>query len=129
LARCKLSALAVALIYNWWSLFVRLKIPKPDLEAITSRPFLLCAMARQITHGGAQHLTIISQQAHANKAQSILTAIHASINQFKVAAEQLKTRSVLQLVCEHILTTVARFRSKVPRVLAPPTLAPINGCF
>jgi len=131
LARCRLSALAVALIYNWWSLFVRLGNPKARLEAITSRPFLLSAVARQTTHGGAQHLTITSQHAQANKAQSMLAAIHALINQFKVAAEQLKTKSVWQLVCEHILTTVARFRSKIPRLLAPPTpaLAPVNRCF
>ena len=131
LTRCRLSALAVALIYNWWSLFVRLGNPKARLEAITSRPFLLSAVARQTTHGGAQHLTITSQHAQANKAQSMLAAIHALINQFKVAAEQLKTKSVWQLVCEHILTTVARFRSKIPRLLAPPTtaLAPVNRCF
>ena len=131
LARCRLSALAVALIYNWWSLFVRLGNPKARLEAITSRPFLLSAVGRQTTHGGAQHLTITSQHAQANKAQSMLGAIHALINQFKVAAEQLKTKSVWQLLCEHILTTVAHFRSKIPRLLAPPTpdLAPVNRCF
>lgn len=131
LARCRLSALAVALIYNWWSLFVRLGNPKARLEAITSRPFLLSAVARQTTHGGAQHLTITSQHAQANKAQSMLAAIHALINQFQVAAEQLKTKSVWQLVCEHILTTVARFRSKIPPLLAPPSpaLAPVNRCF
>src|SRR5688572_7310940 len=61
LARCRLSALAVALVYNWWSLFVRLGNPKARLEAITSRPFLLSAVARQTTHGGAKHLTITSR--------------------------------------------------------------------
>ena len=110
---------------------MRLGNPKARLEAITSRPFLLSAVARQITHGGAQHLTITSQHAQANKAQSMLTAIHALMNQFRVAAEQLKTKSVWQLVCEHILITVARFRSKVLRVLAPPTpaLAAVNRFF
>src|SRR6266513_3975111 len=73
LARCRLSAQAVALIYNWWSLFVRLGNPKARLEAITSRPFLLSAVARQTTHGGAQHLTITPQHAEADKAKSLLT--------------------------------------------------------
>jgi len=59
---------------------------------------------------GAQHLTITSQHAQANKAQSMLTTIHGLINQFKVAAEQLKTKSIWQFVCEYILTTVAQFR-------------------
>lgn len=35
---CQLSARAVALIYNWWSLFVRLASPEARREAITSRP-------------------------------------------------------------------------------------------
>jgi hypothetical protein len=130
LARCRLSALAVALIYNWWSLFVRLGHPSARLEAITSRPFLLSAVARQTTHGGAQHLTITSQHAEANKAQSMLAAIHVLLARLKITAEQLKTKSVWQLVCEHILTTIARFRSKVACALAPPTAAlAANRCF
>ena len=36
-------ARAVALIYNWWSWYVRLAHPKSRLEAITSRPKLLSA--------------------------------------------------------------------------------------
>src|SRR5262245_58766661 len=124
-------SLGGALIHNWWSLVVRLGNPKARLEAITSRPFLLSAVARQTTHSGAHHLTITSQHAQANKAQTTLTAIHTLINHFKVAAEQLKNKSVRQLVCEHILITVARFKPKVLRVLAPPTptLAPVNRCF
>ena len=39
--RCALSARAVALIYNWWSWYVRLANPKNRLEAKTSRPKLL----------------------------------------------------------------------------------------
>ena len=128
LARCRLSALAVALVYNWWSLFVRLGNPKARLEAITSRPFLLSAVARQTTHGGAKQLTITSQHAEANKAKVLLGGIHGLINKFKSAAEQLKTKSVWQLLCEHILITIARFRPKILSLLAPPAaaLAPVN---
>ena len=131
LARCRLSAQAVALIYNWWSLFVRLGNPKARLEAITSRPFLLSAVARRTTHSGAEHLTITSQHAEANRAKSLLRSIHALMNRFQSAAEQLKTKSVWQLVCEHILTTIARFRPKILSVLAPPTpaLEPVNCRF
>src|SRR6476469_6149738 len=38
LKRCRLLARSVALIYNWWSLFVRLADPVHRREAITSRP-------------------------------------------------------------------------------------------
>ena len=46
LERCNLSARAVALIYNWWSWYVRLAHPPTRLEAITSRPLLLAGVAR-----------------------------------------------------------------------------------
>jgi hypothetical protein len=64
---------------------VRLGNPNAHLEAITSWPFLLSAVARQTTHGGAMHLSfIISQHAEADKAKALLGAIHAPINSFKV---------------------------------------------
>ena len=107
---------------------MRLGNPKARLEAITSRPFLLSAVARQTTHGGAKHLSITSQHAEADKAKSLLAGIHALIDKFKSTAEQLKTKSVWQLICEHILATVARFRAKILSVLAPPSPAvlPVN---
>jgi hypothetical protein len=114
IARCRLSALAVALIYNWWSLFVRLGNPQARMEAITSRPFLLSAVARQTRHSGANQLTITSQHAEADKAQALLTAIHTLLTGFKNTAEQFKVKTVWQLVCEHIAATVAHFKSKIP---------------
>lgn len=120
LARCRLSALAVALIYNWWSLFVRLGNPKARLEAITSRPFLLSAVARQTSHSGVKQLTISSQHAEADKAKALLTTVHTLITGFKSAAEQLKIKTVWQLVCEHIIATVAHFKPKLSALLAPP---------
>jgi len=55
------------------------------------RPSLLASVGRQTTHGGAQHLTITSQHAKADTAKSLLA-------RWKVAAKQLKTKSVCQLV-------------------------------
>ena len=52
LTRCRLLAGMVALIYNWWSLFVRLADPEHHREAITSRPLLLSAIARKTQHAG-----------------------------------------------------------------------------
>ena len=52
LTRCRLLAGMVALIYNWWSLFVRLADPEHHREAINSRPLLLSAIARKTQHAG-----------------------------------------------------------------------------
>ena len=47
LKRCCFMARIVALVYNWWTLFVRLAHPDKHLEAITSRPLLLLRSPRR----------------------------------------------------------------------------------
>ena len=69
LKRCRLLARSVALIYNWWSLFVRLADPDHHREAITSRPLLLQAIARQTHHAGQVTLTISSAHGEQHKAR------------------------------------------------------------
>ena len=118
--RCRLSALAVQLVYNGWSLFVRLGNPQARREAITSRPLLLTAVARRTTHAGGQQLVITPQHAEAAQAQTILTRVHRLLERFKATAEQLRTATVWQLICDHIVATVARIRAGIPPVLAPP---------
>jgi hypothetical protein len=44
--RCQTVARACALVYNWWSWYCRAAHPTGRLEAITSRPLLLAAVAR-----------------------------------------------------------------------------------
>ena len=69
----------VALVYNWWSLFVRLANPNKHHEAITSRPLLLHAVAKQTKHGGQTFLTITSPHAKAEKSEgSIVKAVNVS---------------------------------------------------
>ena len=60
LKRCRLLAAGVALIYNWWSLFVRLADPDQHREVITSRPLLLQAIARKTQHAGRTTLSVSS---------------------------------------------------------------------
>ncbi len=47
---CQFMARMIALIYNWWNLFVRLALPDKHHEAITSRPLLLSSVGRLIEH-------------------------------------------------------------------------------
>ncbi len=58
LARCRLMACMVALVDNWWTLFVRLAQPHKHFEAISSRPLLLHGVATQTKHAGQTRLTI-----------------------------------------------------------------------
>jgi len=69
LTRCRLLAGMIALIYNWWSLFVRLADPEHHREAITSRPLLLSAIAPRTQHAGQVTLTVSSTHGMQHKAR------------------------------------------------------------
>lgn len=89
LKRCRLAAGMVALIYNWWSLFVRLADPEHHREAITTRPLLLSAIARQTQHAGQMRLTISSTHGMRDKARHAYVRIAGFLAQLRTTAEQL----------------------------------------
>jgi hypothetical protein len=89
LARCQLMARFIALIYNWWNLFVRLAEPDRHLEAITARPLLLTAIAERTRHARQTTLTVASAHAKAGWAASILTGIARFLRELVQSAEQL----------------------------------------
>jgi hypothetical protein len=43
--RCQMMARITALIYNWWTIFMRLGIPDKHAEAVSSRPLALHGIA------------------------------------------------------------------------------------
>jgi hypothetical protein len=89
LKRCRLAAGMVALIYNWWSLFVRLADPEHHREAITSRPLLLSAIARRTQHAGQVTLTISSAHGMRDKARRAYVRIAGFLADLRKTAEQL----------------------------------------
>jgi hypothetical protein len=90
LGRCQLTARAVALIYNWWNLFVRLADPGKHLEAITSRPLLLHAVGKQSTHAGQTFIKITSTHGKTPKVKKLLNRIVTFFKTLK-DAEQLSS--------------------------------------
>ena len=108
LHRCQLAARAVALIYNWWSLFVRMANPKARREAITSRPWLMSSVGRRTEHAGQTTITLTGQHADFGKARAALMHVSALLQEWVArATEQLGTTTVWQLVCEHIKRVIA----------------------
>jgi hypothetical protein len=89
LTRCRLLAGTVALVYNWWSLFVRLADPEHHREAITSRPLLLSAIARRTQHAGQVTLTISSTHGMRDKARRAYVRIAGFLAELRENAEQL----------------------------------------
>ena len=89
LKRCRLLAGMIALIYNWWSLFVRLADPEHHREAITTRPLLLSAIARKTQHAGQVTLTISSTHGARDAARRAYVRIAGFLAQLWQTAEQL----------------------------------------
>jgi hypothetical protein len=87
--RCRFMARIVALTYNWWSLFVRLARPDKHLEAVTSRPLLLHAVAKQTSHQNQTTVTITGIHAKADKIQGALNQIAVFLLRLRETAEQL----------------------------------------
>jgi hypothetical protein len=87
--RCQIMARLTALIYNWWTVFMRLGIPDKHAEAITSRPLALHGIARQTRHANQTTVEITSTHAMAWVIQAALTKISAFFKTIKETTEQL----------------------------------------
>jgi Transposase DDE domain group 1 len=116
LKRCRMMARLVALVYNWWTLFVRLANPNKHHEAITSRPLLLHGVATQTQHAGQTRLTITSTHGKAQAVQAVLTNLSRFLASLKSTAEQFTDAQRLQAI---LARAFAKF---MQATAAPPTL-------
>jgi len=86
--RCQIMGRIIALVYNWWTIFMRLGIPDQHAEAITSRPLALHGIARQTRHGNQTTVEITSTHAKAAQIAEILTKVSGFLKRIKTTAEQ-----------------------------------------
>jgi hypothetical protein len=96
--RCQIMARLTALIYNWWTVFMRLGIPDKHAEAITSRPLALHGIARQTRHANQTTVEITSTHAMAPVIQAALTRISGFFKTIKETTEQLTQRARWRLI-------------------------------
>ena len=87
--RCALSARAVALIYDWWSWYVRLAHPKSRLAAKTSRPKLLSAVGRLTTHSRINKIVLTLTHEATHQIKAMIVNIRAFALHIRGAAPQL----------------------------------------
>jgi len=93
LLRCQVAARNVALIYNWWSLFVRCADPQRPREAVTSRPLSLAAVGREISHAGQCTLVLTNTHGEASsRVQRLLTDLSLFLSGLRNTAEQLTSQ-------------------------------------
>jgi hypothetical protein len=87
--RCQIMARIVALIYNWWTIFMRLGIPDKHAEAVTSRPLALHGIAWRTRHSNQTTVEITSLHAMADVIAEALTKVSGFLKRIRAAAEQL----------------------------------------
>jgi hypothetical protein len=121
LDRSQHMARLIALVYNWWTLFVRLADPDHHREAITSRPLLLHGVARQTRHAGQTRLTVTSSHGRRDKVVQALRAIAAFFAELRRTAEQLTAAERWSRILAHALRKYLHGRQirSPPRLNAP----------
>ncbi len=87
-----------ALVYNWWTLFVRLAIPDSHREAITSRPLLLSSVSRLTQSGRQKTIRITSQHGNHAQQKMVWKGVSEFFNRFKVIAPQLNRVECWRLI-------------------------------
>ena len=129
LERCNLSARAVALIYNWWSWYVRLAHPQARLEAITSRPLLLAGVARLTQHAGQSRLLLTLTHAAGDQIKAMIANIRKGLEHIRATAPQLPKRERWRALVRHIVAKIIATKPKFPSPLGlpPPLLASQTG--
>src|SRR5271157_1296695 len=120
LARCRLAARLLALIYNWWNIFVRLADPRLHREAITSRPLFLTAIATRIRHARQTTIRVTSSHAKAEPAARALAAVAAFLRGLAKNAEQLTRLQTWRAILSRAFQAFLNGRL----LRAPPRLAP-----
>lgn len=125
LERCNLSARAVALIYNWWSRYVRLAHPKTRLEAITSRPMLLSGIARLTQHAGQSRLLLTLTHAAGDHIKSMIANIRKGLDHVLANAPQLTKADRWGVLARYIINKIIATRPKNSQILGllPPCFA------
>ncbi len=116
----QLMARIIALIYNWWNLFVRLANPSGYREMITARPILLTSIGRLTQSSRQKKMTITSQHGWASKAREMLTNLNRYFSSWKQDAPQLGAAACWSRIVEAV-----KVRFAVQKGVGPPELATI----
>ena len=123
LARCRIMARMVALVDNWWTLFVRLAQPHKHCEAISSRPLLLHGVATHTQHAGHTHLTITSLHAKQTAIQAVHTSLAGVLSTLKATAEQWTDAQRLRAILARAFATFMLTTAIPPALPASETAA------
>lgn len=88
LAPCRIVAMFIALVYNWWHLYVRFYDETHNREAIRSRPALMHGVGRRVESGGQKRIKVSLLHSNSEAIIAAITAISKEISRLAAAAEQ-----------------------------------------
>jgi hypothetical protein len=92
----------VALVYNWWHLYVRLYDAEHHREAITSRPALLGGVARMTRHSGQSTIKVSLQHDKKELLVEAIKLVSKTLCRFYLIAEQWSIEQRWTLLLTHI---------------------------
>lgn len=75
LSSSRLMAGLVALVYNWWSLYLRFYDAEHHREAIRSRPMLMAGVGRQVQSGGQRSVKVSCLHENGERIAQAVTLI------------------------------------------------------
>jgi hypothetical protein len=118
--RSQITARAVALVYNWWSWYVRAANPHARREALTSRPLLLAAVGRATNSGNQTTLYLTPMHAETGLIKLMIANVHGAIQHVKAAAEQLPRIDRWRVLLDYISRQIV---GQISLPTPPPTLS------
>lgn len=119
---CELMSRIIALIYNWWNLYIRLALPGQHHEAITSRPLMLSSIGRMVKHGDQKKIKITSMHGKTSRLTKAYKHLNSVFNELKSIAPQLSSNEFWRRM---LMRIISQFEPKTSTNDPPHALAVI----
>jgi hypothetical protein len=118
----------VALIYNWWSWYVRQAHPKARLEATTNRPMLLAGVARLTQHAAQSRLLLTISPVVGDQIKAMIANIRKGPDHDLATAPQLPKAGRWPAFVRYIVSRILAARPKSSRRFGlPPPFLPAES--
>lgn len=103
LASCQIMANFIALVYNWWSLYVRFYDGGHHREAIRARPMLMSGVGRQVQSGGQRTVKVSVLHENGDGIARAVTLISKELHQIRAITERWSAGERWTLLLTRIL--------------------------
>jgi hypothetical protein len=117
--RCQMMARITALVYNWWTIFMRLGIPDKHAEVITSRPLALHGIARLTRHGNQTKVEVTSTHSKATLVTRMLNTVSGFLCHIRTTAVQLTGQDRWRLILSTAFQFLLRGKGRGAHRLIP----------